>query len=197
VLIDPEVLSTLPAAEFRAGLAETVKAGIIGDPALYEQMASWGPATLTTMIADAVRVKTTIVERDPFEHGDRAWLNLGHTFGHALERISGYTLRHGEAVSLGMVAAAELSTDLGLCPPALPGDVRSVLERLGLPISHAFDPAAAYAAMDTDKKRRGRSLRFVVIEQIGQVRLIEDVPEAAVLHALAAIQARPGEEATA
>ncbi len=197
VLIDPEVLSTLPAAEFRAGLAETVKAGIIGDPALYEQMASWGPATLTTMIADAVRVKTAIVERDPFEHGDRAWLNLGHTFGHALERISGYTLRHGEAVSIGMVAAAELSADLGLCPPALPGDVRSVLERLGLPVSHAFDPAAAYAAMDTDKKRRGRSLRFVVIEQIGQVRLVEDVPESAVLQALASIQARPGEEATA
>ncbi len=196
VLIDPGLLSTLPAAEFRAGLAETVKAGIIGDPALYDQMASWGPITLTAMIADAVRVKTAVVERDPFERGDRAWLNLGHTFGHALERISGYALRHGEAVSIGMVAAAELSAGLGLCPPALPADVRTVLRRLGLPTAYACDPATVHAAMDTDKKRRGRSLRFVVVEQIGQVRLIEDAPESAVLDALRAIQPGSDEEET-
>ena len=136
------------------------------------------------MIADAVRVKARIVERDPFEMGDRAWLNLGHTFGHALELISGYTLRHGEAVALGMVAAAEMSASLGYCDPALPGLVRETLTRLGLPTRHAFDPAAALAAMGTDKKRRGRALRFVLIKRIGEVAVADGVPEGAVLSAL-------------
>ena len=184
VLIDPDLLSTLPGAEFRSGLAEIVKAGIIGDEALFEGLAVAGPASLTAMIADAVRVKARIVERDPFEMGDRAWLNLGHTFGHALELISGYTLRHGEAVALGMVAAAEMSASLGYCDAALPGLVRETLARLGLPTRHAFDPAAALAAMGTDKKRRGRALRFVLIKRIGEVAVADGVPEGAVLSAL-------------
>ncbi len=188
VLIDPELLSTLPGAEFRSGLAEIVKAGIVGDPALFEQLATTGPASLTAMIADAVRVKTRLVERDPFEMGDRAWLNLGHTFGHALELLSGYTLRHGEAVALGMIAAAEMSAALGYCNAALPPLVRDTLARLGLPTCHTFDPIAALAAMGTDKKRHGRSLRFVLIRRIGEVVVVDDVQEAAVLAALEAIR---------
>jgi len=188
VLIDPDLLTTLPGAEFRSGLAEIVKAGIIGDEALFEELATRGPASLTTMIADAVRVKARVVERDPFEMGDRAWLNLGHTFGHALELISGYTLRHGEAVALGMVAAAEMSANLGYCDAELPGLVRETLARLGLPTRYAFDPAAALAAMGTDKKRRGRSLRFVLIRQVGKVFVADNVPEAAVLEALESIR---------
>ncbi len=108
VLIDPAVLSTLPAGEFRSGLAEVLKTAVIGDPALFEALAGAGPDSLAGMIADTVRVKATIVERDPYEAGDRSWLNLGHTFGHALELVSGYSLRHGEGVALGLVAAAEL-----------------------------------------------------------------------------------------
>ena len=188
VLIDPDLLSTLPGAEFRSGLAEIVKAGIIGDEALFEELATRGPASLTAMIADAVRVKARIVERDPFEMGDRAWLNLGHTFGHALELISGYTLRHGEAVALGMVAAAEMSADLGACDAALPGLVRETLARLSLPTRHTFDPAAALSAMGTDKKRRGRALRFVLIKRIGEVTVADGVPEEAVLSALETIR---------
>jgi 3-dehydroquinate synthase len=188
VLIDPALLSTLPGAEFRSGLAEIVKAGIIADPALFEQLATTGPASLTAMIADAVRMKARIVERDPFELGDRAWLNLGHTFGHALELLSAYTLRHGEAVSLGMVAAAEMSAALGYCDSAIPDRMREALTRLGLPTRHAFDPAAALAAMGTDKKRRGRSLRFVLIKRIGEVALVEGVAEAEVLAALSRIR---------
>ncbi|MEJ5200026.1 MAG: 3-dehydroquinate synthase [Anaerolineae bacterium] len=184
VLIDPDLLRTLPAAEFRSGLAEVVKAGIIGDAALFEQLAAEGPTSLTTMIADAVRVKARIVERDPFETGDRAWLNLGHTFGHALELLSGYTLRHGEAVAVGTVAAAELSAALGYCDPALPGRVRQAFTRLGLPTHHTFDPAAALAAMGTDKKRRGRVLRFILIKRIGEVTIAEDIAPEAVLAAL-------------
>jgi 3-dehydroquinate synthase len=188
VLIDPALLSTLPGGEFRSGLAEILKAGIIADPALFEQLATSGPASLTAMIADAVRVKAHIVARDPFEFGDRAWLNLGHTFGHALELLSGYTLRHGEAVALGLIAAGELSAALGHCDAALPARIRAALIRLGLPTRHTFDPAAALAAMGTDKKRRGRSLRFVLIRGIGEVTVADDVPPGAVLEALEMIR---------
>jgi len=188
VLIDPELLGTLPAGEFRSGLAEIVKAGIIADPALFEQLATTGPISLTAMIADAVRVKACVVERDPFELGDRAWLNLGHTFGHALELLSGYTLRHGEAVALGLIAAAELSASLGHCDAALPARIRAALIRLGLPTRHPFDPAAALAAMGTDKKRRGRSLRFVLIRQVGEVFVTGDVRETAITEAFESIR---------
>jgi 3-dehydroquinate synthase len=175
VMVDPLVLRTLPAVEFRCGLAEVVKAALIGDPSLFEQLAGSGPATLTGMIADAVRVKVRIVERDPFETGDRAWLNLGHTFGHALELISGFSLRHGEAVSLGMVAAAEMSAFLGRCEHTLPTRIRRVIERLGLAAEIAFEPDEAMAAMLIDKKRRGRGLRFVLPTRIGQVEVVADV----------------------
>ncbi|MGC8779431.1 MAG: 3-dehydroquinate synthase, partial [Anaerolineae bacterium] len=188
VLIDPDLLRTLPGAEFRSGLAEVVKAGIIGDAALFEQLAAQGPTSLGAMIADAVRVKARIVERDPFEVGDRAWLNLGHTFGHALELLSGYTLRHGEAVALGTIAAAELSAALGYCDRALPGRVRATFSRLGLPTRHAFDPAAALAAMGTDKKRRGRVMRFILIRRIGEVTIAEGIAPEAVLTALECIR---------
>ena len=133
VLIDPALLSTLPVGEFRSGLAEVLKAGIINDPALFERLAGGRTrderrerierrttSDLVGMIADAVRVKARIVERDPYEMGDRAWLNLGHTFGHALELLSSYTLRHGDAVALGMIAAAEMSAALGYCDADLP-----------------------------------------------------------------------------
>jgi len=188
VLIDPALLSTLPGTEFRAGLAEILKGALIGDAALFEQLAGNGPSSLTDMIADAVRVKARIVERDPFEAGDRAWLNLGHTFGHALELLSDFTLRHGLAVALGTVAAAELSATLGQCDRTLPARIRSVTGRLGLPTRHAFNPPAALTAMATDKKRRGRTLRFVIPQKIGRVTLIEDVPEAMVLAALERIR---------
>jgi 3-dehydroquinate synthase len=188
VLADPETLRTLPSAEFRSGLAEVLKAAIIGDPALFEQIAGAGPGSLAQVIADAARVKVRVVERDPLEQGDRAWLNLGHTFGHALEVISGYRLRHGEAVALGMIAAAEMSARMGLCRADLPVRVRRMVERLGLPEAYAFDPAAALAAMGTDKKRRGRALRFVLPIRVGEVAVVEAPSEAAILDALETIR---------
>jgi 3-dehydroquinate synthetase len=140
------------------------------------------------MIADTVRVKAVLVERDPYERGDRAWLNLGHTFGHALELVSDYTLRHGEGVALGMVAAAELSAGLGYCEPALVERIRSTVARLGLPVVREFDPELVLNAMGTDKKRRGRSLRFILPLRIGEVAVVEDVPAARVMRALEAIR---------
>jgi len=194
VLADPSVLRTLPGVEFRCGLAEIAKAAIIGDSMLFEQMAGSGPPSLTEMITDAVRVKVRIVERDPFESGDRAWLNLGHTFGHALELISGYRLRHGEAVALGMIAAAELSAALGRCDRTLPVRIRGLVERLGLPVDTAFDVADATEAMGADKKRRGRGLRFVLPVRIGQVEVVSDIPPGAVTAAWETIRARQGVE---
>ncbi len=210
VLIDPALLATLPGGEFRSGLAEVLKAGIIGDPTLFDYLdgsndreaSLWDFSrsyelttevvttnrTLTEIIADAVRVKARIVERDPFELGDRAWLNLGHTFGHALELLSGYTLRHGDGVALGTIAAAELSAALGACDAALPARIRAAVERLGLPAHHEFDPVAALAAMGTDKKRRGRLLRFILIRRIGDVFVADDVPEDEVVKALVKIR---------
>ena len=188
VLIDPGVLRTLPGPEFRSGLAEVVKAGIIGHRRLFEQLASDGPESVGDMIAQAVRVKVELVQRDPFEEGDRAWLNLGHTFGHALELYSGFALRHGDAVSVGMVAAAVLSELIGGCDAGLAEHIEEVLARLGLPVRYRFDLDAVIGAMATDKKRRGRTLRFVVIERIGRVALVEDAPEDAVRAALAAVQ---------
>jgi shikimate kinase / 3-dehydroquinate synthase len=195
VLIDPDVLATLPAAEFRSGLAEVVKAGIIGDPLLFTQLMGDGPATLTEMIGASVRVKAELVRRDPYEAGNRAWLNLGHTFGHALELVSGFSLRHGEGVSIGMVAAAALSERLGIwerprgAEDGMVERLQEMLDRLGLPTSYAFDEDAVLAAMGTDKKRRGRNLRFVVIERIGKVALVEGVAEEDVRHALRAVNA--------
>ncbi len=209
VLIDPALLVTLPPVELRCGLAETLKTGIIGDAGLFAGLAAddGRPATddrlpssvvrqspsrsepMTALIAAAVRVKAAIVERDPFELGDRAWLNLGHTFGHALELVSGFTLRHGEAVGLGTIAAAELSAALGHCAADLPARVRAAVARLGLPVAYAFDPTTALSAMGADKKRRGRALRFVLIRDIAEVFVADDVPEATVLSALEMIRA--------
>ena len=135
-----------------------------------------------------MRVKADIVRRDPYERGDRAWLNLGHTFGHALELYSNFSLRHGEAVSIGMVAAAALSERLGACAPGMADMLREMLARLGLPTAYTFDEDAVIAGMGTDKKRRGRSLRFIVIERIGQVRLVDGVSEGDVRAALRRIE---------
>lgn len=188
VLGDPGLLRTLPPAEFRAGLAEIVKAALIGDAALFEEIAAAGPASLESVISDALRVKVKVVQRDPFEAGERAWLNLGHTFGHGLELVSGFRLRHGQAVALGLVAAAEMSATLGHCDRALPVRVRHMIERLGLPTSYNFNTDEVMAAMGTDKKRRGRSLRFVLLKRVGEVAMVDDVPDAAVLDALGRIR---------
>jgi shikimate kinase / 3-dehydroquinate synthase len=188
VLIDPQLLTTLAPVEYRSGLAEMIKAGIIADAGLFERLGTGTPEHMTPAIADAVRVKADLVMRDPYEAGDRAWLNLGHTFGHALEVVSNYSLRHGEAVALGLVAAAELSVSLGLCPADIPARVRASVAGAGLPKRYAFDPNGVMDAMATDKKRVGRTLRFVVIERIGRVRLMDGVSEGHVRVALEAIR---------
>lgn len=188
VAIDPETLKTLPSDEFRSGLGEVVKHGMIGDPGLFETMEGRGVLTLGELVARAVRVKVAVVQADPFEQGRRAALNLGHTFGHAFETLSGYQLRHGEAVSIGLAAATRLAARLELCEPTLPERVENLLARLSLPIrAEGFAPQQVMAAMATDKKRIGRRLRFVLPRAIGDVDVFDDVPVddvLAVLHEL-------------
>lgn len=207
VLADIGTLATLPAGEFTAGLAEVAKHGLIADRVLWQRlmMEEWHfdprrlsedrllRADLHSLVTRAIEVKRRVVEEDPYEQGRRAMLNLGHTFGHAVEQVSGYAIRHGEAVAMGLAAAAHLSAALGECSPSLPGLVEMVLTRLGLPIhippsvnGRSLDPAALFAAMGSDKKKKVGRLRFVLIHDIGDVFIRDDVPEAAVLAALEA-----------
>ena len=191
VIIDPDVLAELPAEEFRSGLAEIVKHGILGAPDLFRQMEEEGPTNLTQMIADAVRVKVEVVIEDPFERGRRATLNLGHTFGHAIEQVSGYRLRHGEAVAVGTVAAARMAVALARCDAETANRIESCLDRLGLPISATgLDLDEVHAMMFQDKKRRGKMLRFIIPQEIGDVTIIDDPGKQFVREALASVLAQ-------
>lgn len=184
VFMDPTVLSTLPIEELRSGLVEAIKHGVISDPPLFELIEStagqfdlwWGPAG-ADLLARAVRVKIDVVEEDPFEQGRRAALNLGHTLGHAVEKTSGYNLRHGEAVGLGMVAVAHFSQALGLAPASLANRIDKVLENWGLPVR--LPTMSINSILNTilrDKKKRGNSIRWVLPIQIGQVEIDQTVP---------------------
>ncbi len=188
VIIDPDLLSTLPPDEFRNGLGEVIKHGIIADARLFAQLEGDGPASLESMIARALRVKIGVVQRDPFEQGERAHLNLGHTFGHAIEQVSGYTIPHGQGVGLGLIAAARLAAARGLCAPDIPQRVQDVVMRMGLPTQlTGYDPAAIVAAMITDKKRKGGRVRFVLPRAIGDVGVYDDVGEDEALAAVASL----------
>jgi shikimate kinase/3-dehydroquinate synthase len=185
VIADPNVLFTLPAAEFCSGMAETVKAGLIADPTLFAQIEEHGPAPLPWIVERAVRVKVAVIEDDPYELGRRAVLNLGHTFGHALELASGYGLSHGQGIGIGLVAAARLSARLGLCDPALAARVEDVLRRLGLPTAYrGHTPAQIWQAMAADKKRHGARLRFVLLRAVGDVFVTDQVAETEVVAVL-------------
>ncbi len=184
VVVDPAVMATLPPADFRAGLAEVVKAGIIGSPQLFDRLED-GRTELPWIIREAVAVKVAVVEADPFEGGRRAVLNLGHTFAHAFEVLSDYGLRHGEAVAMGTAAATRLAVDLGRCAPHVGQRILALLDHMGLPTTIPdYDPEAVWAAMTSDKKKQGQHLRFVLPLDIGQVDLFDDVPREAVLAVL-------------
>ncbi len=184
VIVDAATLATLPGPEFRSGLAEALKHGIIADPALFEAMQQ-GALPLPKMIAAAIQVKVDIVQADPFERGRRAVLNLGHTFGHAFEKLSGFQLRHGEGVAIGMACAARLAANLGHCAPAVADQIISAIDFLGLPTALPdHEPVAVWQAMGADKKKEAGQLRFILPTAIGQVDIFTDVPQAAVIEVL-------------
>jgi 3-dehydroquinate synthetase len=185
VCADREALVALPVADFRSGLVEVVKHGIIGAPELFEHLEREGLRDLPGILAAAIEVKLKVIEADPHERAERAVLNLGHTFGHAFETLSHYSIRHGEGVAMGLVAATRLAVRLELCDPSLAARTESLLTRLGLPTSYAqFAPADVVAAMATDKKKERGQLRFVLPRALGEVIVRGDVALADVLAVL-------------
>jgi len=171
VAADTQALATLPEREIRMGMAELVKHAVIGDPELFEALERSDKASDldAALIARSANVKVRVVEADPFESGPREVLNLGHTVGHAVEKCSEYTVGHGEAVSVGLVAAARISEKMGLCVPTVPDRLESLLSRTGLPVRHSADPDALVDVMAADKKAVEGRVRFVLIKDIGQV----------------------------
>jgi 3-dehydroquinate synthase len=190
VWIDTAFLQTLPSREFAAGMAEVIKYGLLGDAELFEQLEQTPLTVDSPELAAVVRrccaTKARIVEADEFEtaaSGGRALLNLGHTFGHAIEKVAGYSVYlHGEAVAIGLAAAARLSRDLGLIDAALVDRVEAVVAAHGLPtrLRESLETDALLGAMASDKKVRAGRLRFVVLEALGRAVTQEDVPLAQV-----------------
>ncbi len=183
VIVDTATLATLPEVEWRCGVAEVVKAGLLRDTALLD--AGLYKRGATEFIIRAIAYKVAIVQEDPYEQNVRAYLNLGHTFAHALERVSNYQWRHGEAVALGLLAAARLSQVHGLCDAQLPFRVEQLLRTLNLPTRYkGYSSAEFRAAMNTDKKREGNRVRFVLLRAAGDPVLCSDVPDRKVLDVL-------------
>jgi len=185
VLLDPETLDTLPDLELRAGMAEIIKAGIIGDAELFAALERGAKAEEVRWVVErALQVKIDIVQEDPFERGRRAVLNLGHTFAHAYEVLAGYTLHHGVAVAVGLAKAAQLAEMRGLCSAETRQRIVETVKRHGLPVHLDQDPDRVYQAMQADKKRRGRRLRFVLPREIGDVVIDADVTRDQVISVL-------------
>lgn len=184
VLIDPEVLQTLPPRELRGGLAECIKHDIIRDAEGFNRLEKEiGRALaldidyLTELVAHNVAIKARVVEADPFEKGERAHLNFGHTFGHAIETVSHYQYSHGECVALGMVAAADLAVRLGMIDDASRRRICDVIAKAGLPTGGMkLDVKQVVETMAFDKKVKSGRLRFVLPERIGNVVIRDDVP---------------------
>ncbi len=195
VLADTGALRTLPPRELRAGLAEVIKYGAIVDADFLRwlethcgALLAGDDAPLAEAIARSCAHKAAIVERDPFEHGERALLNFGHTFGHAIEAEQGYAagLNHGEAVAVGMLLAARLSATLGLASWSAAEALRALLLRFDLhtEIPAGLSPEALLARMRLDKKAQASGLRFILWDGPGAAKVVAGVDEAAVLAVL-------------
>ena len=201
VLIDPQTLATLPQREFQAGMAEVIKYGVIGDPELFTDLeqaaardpsgglaslAALGPDLLQRLLERSAAAKAAVVAADEHEGGLRAILNYGHTLGHAIETLSGYsTWLHGEAVALGMLAAGEIAVALGMWSAAEQSRQRALIAAAGLPQRWpVLDAAAVLTCLQADKKVRNGKVRFVLPTAIGQVSIRDDVAAATIVAAL-------------
>ncbi|MFM7161065.1 MAG: 3-dehydroquinate synthase family protein, partial [Planctomycetaceae bacterium] len=197
VCIDTDLLTTLPDREYRAGLAEVVKYGVILDAGFFERLEAQvaglcgrDPAVLREVVAHSCRLKASVTEQDEYERtGIRAALNYGHTFAHAFEALVGYgELLHGEAVAIGMVCASRLAERLGRIDPQVTRRQVALLDTLHLPTrvpaSPALDNASILDKMRLDKKTVGGSLRFVLPSRLGAVELVAGVSPADVVAVL-------------
>ena len=185
MLVDPGVLATLPAREYRAGLYEAMKCGIIGDPGLFRifeerrrEILDREPAVLEKVIADSVRLKASVVSADERENGLRQVLNLGHTIGHALEAETRYKqLLHGEAVAWGMIAATHIALSTGKLDSVMAGRITSTILGFGQLPRLKCNSASVVKRLHSDKKTRHGVVHFILPREIGKVEIVNDVPE--------------------
>jgi 3-dehydroquinate synthetase len=192
---DVSTLRPLPRQRRLDGMAESLKSGLIGDPALWRLVETRGRAALRddeparyAIIDRSVQLKLGVVDRDPFEQGERRTLNLGHTIGHALEVESGYRLPHGQAVVLGLRAVAAMAAGRG-AEPDLRERIDSVVAALGYRLRREFDPTVVKQALLTDKKRHQGRQRWILPMAVGRVAEADDITEAELDAALAVIRA--------
>jgi 3-dehydroquinate synthase len=183
VLADPRLLDTLPQVEMRCGLAEAIKHAVIADAALFEScLRSWPHAQMDydELVRRSMAVKIRVIQQDPLEKGQRAVLNFGHTIGHAVEAASGLQIRHGEAVSIGIVAETCLAEQIGLAEEGLADKIGNLLNAVGLPIEipRTLECQALIAAIGVDKKRQGGKVRFSLPVRIGEVKYGVEIEEA-------------------
>lgn len=186
VISDPLVLNTLPRVEYKSGMAEVIKHGIIDEPDLFGELERGTKFGTIEQLKRAIEVKVRVVNEDPFEKGRRATLNLGHTIGHGVEAASEFRLRHGEAVAIGMVAESQLAERLGLAEGGLTDRIVRVLKEVGLPVNcPGLNPVRIKTLMSSDKKKVGSKLKFALPKRVGEVvwgveveeRLVSEVLE--------------------
>jgi 3-dehydroquinate synthase len=195
VLIDPNVLATLAEREYRAGLFEVLKCGVIRSPGLFRLLAdrreavlALQPEVVLEMIGESVRIKAEVVSADERESGLRRILNFGHTFGHALEAETGYTrYLHGEAVAFGMAAAVHLACRTGRLPESEGKAIIDAIAQYGpVPPTAGISAERLLARLRSDKKTLQGAVHFVLPERVGQVSVVSGIPEAVVLSAIQA-----------
>ncbi|WP_066381770.1 MULTISPECIES: 3-dehydroquinate synthase [unclassified Anabaena] len=188
VLVDPEVLKTLPMREFRAGMAEVIKYGVIWDAELFAQMEASKhlnqlryikPELINTILTRSCQAKADVVSKDEKEGGLRAILNYGHTIGHAVESLTGYRLvNHGEAVAIGMVAAGQIAVELGMWQQQDTERQNALIQKAGLPtkLPEGLDIEGIIDALQLDKKVKNGKVRFILPTQMGVVTITDEVP---------------------
>ena len=200
VIADVATLNTLPVEELISGMAEIIKHGLLADTDLLEKVekGAWSPkneslhssySELQALVAQSIQVKISYVQKDPFDEGIRKQLNMGHTFAHAIEKVSNNAIRHGEAVAMGIAAATDLSVRLGYCDQQLKNRIDLVLKKVGLPnrIPDTLSPQAILDAMRKDKKKLAQSLRLVLPIKVGQVFVADDIDTQELLTTLEAM----------
>jgi 3-dehydroquinate synthase len=187
VLVATGFLSSLPERDLKAGLAEVIKCGFIADPKILHLVQEDFQSSIEELVFRSIAVKANVVSNDFKENGEREILNYGHTLGHAVEAHSGYSLRHGEAVAIGLLFAAEVSHRFGTLDSSSRDLHRNLLSSIGLPLSYRADAwPELFELMLKDKKRRGEGIRFVTLDAIGKPSRIDSLSE----ESLAALYAR-------
>lgn len=204
VLIDPKTLNTLPPREFRAGMAEVIKYGVIWDADLFQQLEAskrlsrqqdFDADALLKILQRSCQSKVDVVSQDEKESGLRAILNYGHTIGHAIESLTHYrTFNHGEGVGLGMIAVGDIAVALKLWPKECCDRQYELIRKAGLPtqLPATFDTKAVLDVLGTDKKVKAGQVRFIMPTAIGEVTITDQVPNSAILDSLKRMQATAG-----